>query len=179
MKRMLSTILMLASASFATGHAAEKSDASAELARLPFPDGELACTGNLMPMGGKPGHATTGTAHVEKILGGNWIVIRYDEQASAENAKPYGVVQYVGYEDAGKRYVSTLVDNNEGSGYSTGVSPGWKDDAMTFDETLAGGKSVVFRDTFTANGDVFTHAGTMLDKNGKWVKTDEETCRKR
>jgi uncharacterized protein DUF1579 len=179
MKLALSTFLMLASAAVAAGPSAQKSNATAELERLPFPAGELTCTGNVMAMGGKPGHATTGTARVEKTLGGNWIVIRYDEQASAENAKPYSVVQYIGYEDAGRRYISTLVDNNEGTGYSTGVSAGWKDDAMTFDETQAGGKDVVFRDTFTANGDVFTHAGAMLDKNRKWVKTDEETCRKR
>jgi hypothetical protein len=179
MKRMMSAILILASAPFATAHAAGKSDAAAQLARLPFPAGDLDCTGNVMPMGGKPGHATKGSAHVEKVLGGNWIVIRYDDVASAANAKPYSVVQYVGYQDEGRRYVSTLVDNNEGSGYSTGVSAGWKDNAITFDETVAGGKDVVFRDTFTANGDVFTHAGAMLDKNRKWVKTDEETCHTR
>ncbi|HJU40126.1 MAG TPA: DUF1579 family protein [Tahibacter sp.] len=182
MKRTLSTILMLtfAAAPFALAHAeAAKSGASAELDRLPFPTGELACTGSFMAMGGKAGHATSGVAHVERILGGNWIVIRYDEQASTENARPYGVVQYVGYEDAGKRFISTLVDNNEGSGFSTGVSAGWKNDAMTFEETPSGGKEAAYRDTFTAKGDAFTHTGTMLGKDRKWVKTDEETCRKR
>lgn len=182
MKRTISTILMAASAvaPFAMLHAeSPKSEAVAELGRLPFPNGDLACTGNLMAMAGKPGHPTTGSARVEKVLNGNWIVIRYDEAASADNAKPYSVVQYVGYEDAGKRFVSTLTDNNEGSGYATGTSPGWKDNAMTFDETMAGGKDVVFRDTFTASGEVFTHTGMALGKDRKWVKTDEETCRKR
>lgn len=181
MKRSILMVLSLASAMapFAVYAAGEKSDAAAQLAGLPFPTGELTCTGNLMPMGGKPGHPTTGSAHIEKVLGGNWIVIRYDEQPSADNARPYSVVQYVGYEDAGKRFISTLVDNNEGSGYTNGVSAGWKDNAMTFDETPAGGKEVMYRDTFTASGDVFTHAGSMLGKDRKWVKSDEETCRKR
>ena len=114
MKRRISTILMLASlaAPFAIAHAAgeKKSEAAAKLAELPFPTGDLSCTGNLMAMAGKPGHPTTGSARVERVLGGNWIVIRYDEQASADNARPYGVVQYVGYEDAGKRFVATLAD---------------------------------------------------------------------
>ena len=36
-----------------------------------------------------------------------------------------------------------------------------------------------FRDTFTRTGAKgLTHTGTRQDKNGKWVKTDEETCQK-
>jgi hypothetical protein len=75
--------------------------------------------------------------------------------------------------------VSIVADVVEGSGYATGVSAGWKGDAMTFDETMSGSAAVTNRDTFTAKGDTFTHAGTMLDKDGKWVDTDAETCRKR
>jgi hypothetical protein len=182
MKPTLSMILMLASAAvpFTTVHAADaKSNAAAELARLPFPDGDLTCTGNTMPFGTSKGHATAANARVEKTLGGNWIVIRYDETRTDANPHPYGVVQYIGYEDAGKRFVSTVFDVIEGSGYATGVSAGWKGDSMTFDETTSDSKTVTNRDTFTANGELFTHSGTALDKNGKWVKTDEETCRKR
>ena len=129
--------------------------------------------------GAKPGHATTAAGRIEKVLDGNWVVIHYDEAHTDANTHPYSVVQYIGYEDAGKRFVSVVFDVLEGSGYSRGVSAGWKGDSMTFDETTSGGKEVSNRDTFTANGDVFTHTGTMLGKDGKWVKTDEETCRKR
>lgn len=179
MKRTILTILTLTL--FAIGHAAEppKSEAVAKLAALPFPIGELPCTGSLLAIEGHPGHATSATASVEKILGGNWIVIRYDETRTDANPHPYGVVQYVGYDDAGKRFVSVVVDVIEGSGYTTGVSAGWKDNAMTFDETASGSREVTNRDTFTANGDMFTHTGTMRGKDGTWVKTDEETCRKR
>jgi hypothetical protein len=182
MKRKISKILMLASmaAPFAMAHAAgEKSEAAAKLAALPFPTGELTCTGNMVAFGGNPGHATSATASIERILGGNWIVIRYDETRTDANPHPYSVVQYIGYEDAGKRFVSIVADVIEGSGYATGVSAGWKGDAMTFDETTSDSRKVTNRDTFTASGDVFTHAGTMVGKDGKWVKTDEETCRKR
>lgn len=38
---------------------------------------------------------------------------------------------------------------------------------------------VNFRDTFIRNGAKgLTHSGTMQGKNGKWVKTDDETCQK-
>lgn len=183
MKRtMLLTLIAMASAAtpFAIDHAAaaQKSEAIAKLAALPFPIGELTCTGNMLGMEGHPGHATSASARIEKVLGGNWIVIHYDESKTDANPHPYGVVQYIGYEDAGKRFVSIVVDVGEGSGYATGVSAGWKGDAMTFDETTSDSKEVTNRDTFTASGDTFTHAGTMLDKNGKWVNTDAETCRK-
>jgi hypothetical protein len=180
MKRMILTILSLVSLPLAIGHAlAQKSDASAQVDRLPFPIGELSCTGNVSETPKRPGYATVAGARVEKALDGNWIAIHYDEERTAANPHPYGVVQYIGYEDAGKRFVSVVVDNNAGSGYATGVSPGWQGNAMTFDETMAGSKDAKFRDTFTANGDVFTHTGTMLGKDKKWVKTDEETCHKR
>jgi len=183
MKRTLSSLFVLASAMapFVIAHAApaEKSEAIAKLAQLPFPIGEMTCTGNMIAFGGMPGHATTASARVEKVLGGNWIVIHYEEAQTDANPHPYSVVQYIGYEDAGKRFVSVVADVIEGSGYSTGVSAGWKGDAMTFDETASNSRAVTNRDTFTASGDVFTHAGTMLGKDGKWVKTDTETCRKR
>jgi hypothetical protein len=183
MKHTISTILVLASAAavFAAGPAAaaDKSEAIAKLAALPFPIGELTCTGNMLGMEGHPGHATSATAHVEKVLGGNWIVIHYDEAKTDANPRPYSVVQYIGFEDAGKRFVSVVTDVVEGSGYATGVSAGWKGDAMSFDETASDSKKVTNRDTFTSSGDTFTHAGSMLDKDGKWIKTDAETCRKR
>jgi hypothetical protein len=173
--------LASAAAALAIDHAAaaEKSEAAAKVAQLPFPIGELTCAGKTLAMEGHPGHATTATARVEKVLGGNWIVIRYDEAQTDANPHPYGVVQYIGYEDAGKRFVSVVADVIEGSGYATGVSAGWKNDAMTFDETMSESKHVTNRDTFTASGDAFTHAGSMLGKDGKWVDTDAETCRKR
>jgi hypothetical protein len=180
MKRTMSMIITLASAAIllAIGQApaAEKSQAVAKLGELPFPIGEMTCTGNMMAMNGQPGHATTATARIEKILGGNWVVIHYDEAQSDANPHPYSVVQYIGYEDAGKRFVSLVVDVVEGSGYATGVSAGWKGDAMTFDETTSDSKKVTNRDRFTASGGTFTHSGTFLGKDGKWVKSDEETC---
>lgn len=134
------------------------------------------CTGNVMAMGKNPGHATTAKLHSEKIMDGRWVEIRYDEDPSAANSKPFHVVQYFGYDASKKRYVSVLIDNADES-YSTGTSTGWQGDSITFDES-ADGKTVSFRDVFTSGtSGMSSHIGWMKDKNGKWVKTDEETCK--
>ena len=139
--------------------------------------GDGTCTGQVMAMGKDPGHATTGKYHGEKTLDGHWIVIRYDEDQSATNPKPFHVQQYFSYDPANKRFIAVAFDNGS-PGYSTGVSSGWKGDTFTVDETQpVAGKTVVFRDTFTRSGSNMSgHTGTMRDKHGKWVKTDEETC---
>jgi len=137
--------------------------------------GDGTCTGNVMAMNKHPGHATTGKYHGEKTLDGHWVVIQYDEDQSAANPKPFRVVQYFGYDAAKKRFVSVLIDNSD-PGYATSMSPGWKDGSITFDETADG--KVSFRDAFTSNkSGMNSHTGWMQDKSGKWVKTDEETCK--
>jgi hypothetical protein len=138
--------------------------------------GSGSCAGNVMAMGKNPGHATVGKYHGEKIMDGRWAEIRYDEDQSAANPKPFHVVQYFGYDTSKKRYVSVLIDNADES-YSTGTSPGWQGDSITFDES-SDGKSVSFRDVFTSGrSGMSSHTGWMKDKNGKWVKTDEESCK--
>jgi hypothetical protein len=138
--------------------------------------GNGTCTGSVVATGKNPGHATVGKYSGEKIMDGRWAEIRYDEDASAANPKPFHVVQYFGYDTAKKQYVSVLIDNAEES-YSTGTSPGWKGDSITFDES-SDGKSVSYRDVFTSGASgMSSHTGWMKDKSGKWVKTDEETCK--
>ena len=141
--------------------------------------GSGTCTGQALGEDMKAFHATTGKFSSQKILDGNWVEIRYDEERSTAVTKPFHVVQYIGYDKARKRYVSVLVDNS-GSGYSTGTSTGtstgWKGDSITFDESLDG-KPASFRDTFTTSSNgMSSHTGTMRDKHGKWIKTDEEHC---
>ena len=183
MKRSLLTLigaLACASASTMIPHAsAQNADALSQLDPL-FPVGDYtACTGNLMASAKQSGHATTGHARVEKVLGGKWIALRYDEDRSPANSQPYSVVQYIRYDATSKRFATVVLDNTtSGAPYSTGISSGLNGNTMTFDESFAGDKEAKYRDTFTKDGDAFTHTGTMLDKDGKWVKTDEETCRK-
>ena len=104
--------LTCASAPFAVKQAsAQKADTPAQVNPLDFPVGDWNCTGNVMAMGKKPGHATTGRAHSEKILDGNWIVIHYDEEQTSTNTQPYHVVQYIGYDRGKKQVVSVALDN--------------------------------------------------------------------
>jgi hypothetical protein len=142
--------------------------------------GDGTCTGNMMAMSKNPGHATTAKYRGEKTLDGRWVVIRYEEDQTAANPKPFKIVQYFGYDATKKRFVSVIVDNNSGVGYSTSFSRGWNGDAIIFDESATmDGKQASYRDTFTTGeSGTVSHTGTMQDKNGKWVKTDEETCHK-
>lgn len=180
MKRTTLFILALAcvSAPAVKQASAQKADAPSK-DQLDFPLGDWNCTGSVMAMGKKPAHATTGRAHSEKVLDGNWIVIRYDEEQTSANTQPYHVIQYFGYDRDKKQLVSVTLDNGSSS-YSTGSSSGWKGNAITIDETEgSSGKAVVFRDTFTRDDSGgLTHAGTMQGKDKKWVQTDAETCRK-
>src|ERR1700733_6915154 len=101
MKRMNSAILaalVCASASLTVQHvSAQTTGAASQLDQLSDFLGDGKCTGNTMAMEKNPGHASFGHVHGEKTLDGNWIVIHYDEDQTAENKKPYHVVQYFGY----------------------------------------------------------------------------------
>jgi len=173
-------VLVCASAPFAIGQAsAQPAGASSPSAQLDAFVGDGTCTGHIMAMGKNPGHVTSGKYHGEKTLDGHWAVIHYDEDQTTANPKPFSVVQYIGY-DAAKQHFVTVLFVNSGASYGTGVSPGWKGNTITFDETVPmGGKHTSFRDVFT-NGDsgMSSHTGMMQDQHGKWVKTDEETCHK-
>jgi hypothetical protein len=147
-----------------------------QLAELSGFLGDGTCTGN-MPM--QPGHSSTGKFHGEKVLGDHWVVIRYDEDATASNSRPYHVTQYFSYDAKGGRFVDVLLDNS-GETYSTGTSSGWQGDAITFENTdFTSGSHPLFRDVFTRRGtQVISHTGYARDKSGKWVKSDEEVCKR-
>jgi hypothetical protein len=170
--------LVFTSAPFAIGQAAAQQPAGSPHQLDSFV-GDGTCSGNMTASGKNPAHATTGKFHGEITLDGHWAVIQYDEDKTAANPKPFSVAQYVGYDAAKKQLVTVLFDNS-GSSYGTGVSTGWKGDTITFDETVTmDGKPGSFRDVFTngASG-MSSHTGMMRDKDGKWVKTDVETCHK-
>jgi hypothetical protein len=177
MKRTTLTLstLFCAIAAVAAGSASAQSNTAAANAPLDKFLGSGTCTGKTLDKDMKSFHATTGKFSSRKILDGNWVEVRYDEDQSAAVAKPYHVIQHIGYDAAKKRYVGVTVDNS-GSGYSTGSSKGWKGDSITFDESTDG-QAAFFRDTFTSSGSgMSSHVGTMRDKSGKWIETDEEHC---
>ncbi len=138
--------------------------------------GDGTCTGNFVAPGMSP-HATSGKFHGEKTLGDHWVVVRYDEDTTSSNSRPYHVAQYFGYDAKAGHFVDVLLDNSGGS-YGAGTSSGWRGDAITFQNTdFTSGRHPLFRDVFTRRGgEVVSHTGYGRDKNGKWIKTDHETC---
>jgi Protein of unknown function (DUF1579) len=139
--------------------------------------GDGLCTGRMLAA--KSPHPTTGKFHGERMLGDLWIVVRYDQDATGADPRPYHVIQYLGYDRKAGRLVDVVLDNS-GSSYATGTSSGWQGDVMTFEnmDSTGGGKAP-FRDVFTRQGGkVVSHAGYWRDQRGQWVKGDEETCRR-
>lgn len=136
--------------------------------------GDGTCTGNFL---GKPSHATSGKFRGEKALGGHWIVVRYHEEATSSNPRPYHVTQYFSYDAKAGHFVDVLLDNS-GSSYAAGTSGGWKGDVITFENTdFTSGSHPLFRDVFARRGGlVVSHTGYGRDKHGKWIKMDQEMC---
>jgi hypothetical protein len=158
------------------GRASAQNMPASQLDQLSSFVGDGTCTGNLLMKGG---HATAATYHGEKTLGDHWLVVRYDEDASASNSKPYHVAQYFGYDAKAGHFVDVVLDNS-GLTYGAGTSSGWRGDVITFENIIltSAGRSV-FRDVFTRQGtQVGTHTGYQRDKSGKWVKTDHEVCKR-
>jgi hypothetical protein len=140
--------------------------------------GDGTCTAKIMAMGKSPEKVTSGTFHGEKTLGDRWIVIRFDETTNSANSKPYHVIQYFGYDRKAGRFVDVVLDNS-GESYGAGSSSGWQGDAITFENTDSTmGSHSLFRDVFMRGANVVSHTGYMRDKSGKWVKTDQEICKR-
>ncbi len=175
-KPAIPAALVCASISLAVPHVlAQTTSAPSRIDQFSSFLGDGTCTGNVMAMGKRPAHATAARLHGEKILGGNWVVIHYDEEQTAANPKPYHIAQYFGYDPVNKHFVAASFDNS-GSSYGTGTSAGWKGDTITFDETSAM-DGMTLRDNFTRRSPKeVMHTGTIRDKTKKWVKTDQETC---
>ncbi|HEX4266768.1 MAG TPA: hypothetical protein VHY36_02695 [Steroidobacteraceae bacterium] len=175
-----SSILCIAAACAASllglGRAAAQDAAASQLDQLSSFLGHGTCAGNFMI---QSGHPTSGRFHGEKALGDRWVVIRYDEETSSSNSRPYHVTQYFSYDAKAGHFVDVLLDNSGGS-YSAGSSSGWQGDVITFENTdFTSGSHSMFRDVFTRRGvNVISHAGYQRDKSGKWVKSDEEICKK-
>jgi hypothetical protein len=175
MKRSTLAILAaLVCGSVPTGEPAyaKNADAAAQSHQFDFMIGDWNCTGRFLA---NPGHVTSARAHGERAAGGRWVELRYDEQKTASNPRPFHVQQYFRYDPASKRFMTMGVDSAEATGFS-GISSGWSGDAMPFEES-SGGKPSGFRDTFTRGANAISHAGTARDnKKNRWVKTDEEIC---
>jgi hypothetical protein len=139
--------------------------------------GTWQCTGTTFasPMG--PEHPTVGHVTGEWVLGGSWVEIRYTETKTAKNAHPYAVRMLLSYDTEPKAFVSGAVDNM--SGYSIEQAAGWVSDKMTFaGKQHSGGATMNSRDIFTRVGKNEVRHESEMEMNGKWVKLDQESCKR-
>lgn len=148
-----------------------------ELSQLAYFTGSWTCSGKTFanPMG--PEHATQGNVKVSSVLGGYWYMFHYDEMKTAANSMPYHAAGFWGYDSGAKAFVGSCHDSFGGSCQQT--SKGWTGDTLVWEGPGSmGGQKTVFRDTFTKKGAEQTHMGEMQGPDGKWMKMDEETCKK-
>lgn len=149
---------------------------AAEMAQLSYMVGTWNCSGKTFASPFGPEHATEGVARAQMALGGFRLVIHYDEAKTAVSPTPYHVLQVMGWDAAQKVFDSSCYDSMGGSCAQT--SPGWKDNALTFEGTsLMGGQKTGARDTFTkVSATEMKHRGEMQGPGGAWTALDEETC---
>lgn len=149
-----------------------------ELKQYDFFVGTWHCSGKTFatPMG--PEHATTATVRAHKAVGGRWVQLTYDENKTAANPVPYHAGVYLGYDSAKKIFVENCHDGF--GGYCMQTGSGWNGDVMVFEGMEQGmGEGGMARDTFTKKGTKeLVHTGEMQGADKKWMKIDEETCRK-
>ena len=148
-----------------------------EMSQLSVFLGSWTCTGKGLatPMG--PEHATEAKLGAAHALDGYWIVFHYDETKTAANPMPYHAAGFMGYDTGEKVFLERCHDNY--GAFCNQTSKGWVGDVLTFEGPgTMDGQKMAFRDIFTKKGADLVHAGEAQGPDGKWMKTDEETCTK-
>lgn len=149
-----------------------------EMSQLSVFLGSWTCTGKGLatPMG--PEHATEAKLGAAHVLDGFWVVFHYDETKTAANPMPYHAAGFMGYDPGDKVFLERCHDNM--GAFCNLTSKGWVGDVLTFEGPGSmGGQKMALRDIFTKKSAVeIVHAGEAQGPDGKWMKTDEETCTK-
>ncbi len=150
----------------------------AELAQLSYFLGTWNCSGKTFasPMG--PEHATEGKASFAHVLGGYWYAFHYAEVKTAANPMPYHAAGFWGYDPGEKVFLERCHDSF--GGWCGITSKGWVGDVLTFEGMGSmGAQKMGMRDIFTKKGpSEVVHSSEMQGSDGKWIKTDEESCTK-
>ena len=138
------------------------------------------CTGIAFASEMGPEHPTKATVMGMWILDGKWLQVRYQETKTAKNPHPIGAQMIMSYDAGKKTVVSGCVDNMGGYCTEESMSPPWDGDKMVLTgKGHFGGMDLQVRDTFTKGPGWVKHMGEVEGKGGAWMKTDEETCKKK
>ncbi len=122
-----------------------------ELGQLAFFAGDWSCKGKAEASPFGPEHATVGSVHVSREIGGFWYVGRYSEKKTAVNPQPMVFHFLQGYDAAAKNYLMDCFDAFGSHCHQT--SAGWQDGKLIYSgEATGGGPATPVRDTFTKTG---------------------------
>ena len=151
---------------------------AAEMDQLKFFVGKWKCEGKMFasPMTG-PEHAVKGSAEDKLEQDGHWQTWTYEEKKSKEHMglKAKGMW---GWDAGNKRFVRAGADAF--GGWDSATSPGLQGDKIVWTGEISGpmGK-MPFHHTFTKKSDKeWTHALEIKTPDGKWVPSEEVTCKK-
>jgi uncharacterized protein DUF1579 len=161
----------------APGMAAQAPKPDPELGQLKYFVGTWTCKGTDPSTALGPEHPTQATVKIVSEYGGFWITARYEETKTAENPMPYRFLVIWGHDAKDKKFYQWSFDGMGGNGRAE--SSGWDGDKLVFNGSMMlMGKPTSARDNFTKKSDTeLVHMGEM-ELDGKWTKTDEETCTK-
>ncbi|MGH8202800.1 MAG: DUF1579 family protein [Steroidobacteraceae bacterium] len=164
-------VLVAASIFASAALSAEPPKVPADLGHISFLLGDWTCTGAASrdPANYRPGPPAT--VHARKAVGSHWIQLSYDN-------RDLHVAGYIGFNTKRKQFVQSMVDSY--GDYWLGSSGGWNGDTLTFDDSSAKeGNPSSYRDSYVKHGaDEFVHVGEVQRNGKKWVKIDEQTCRR-
>jgi len=150
-----------------------------EMAKVSWLSGNWTCSGKTYasPTMG-PAHPTEATVSAGPELGGHWVVSRYREKKTPQNAMPTEADEYWTYDAAEKKWDRLAIDNF--GGWSSGDANDWQGNSITWmNEGMMAGKKFKERATFTKKSDrEVTYKGEMQGPDGKWAPAWETTCHK-
>ena len=122
-------------------------------------------------------HGVKATAEAKLEVDKFWQSFSYEESKSKEHPglKVRGLW---GYDQGSKRYVSTTVGNH--GEWNTASAPGWEGDNLVWTGEISGPLGrIAFHHRFTKKGDKeWVHFLELRTPDGKWVPSEEITCKK-
>ena len=140
--------------------------------------GSWTCTGTGFANEMGPEHPTKAQVRTSWELGNKWLQVWYKESKTEKNPHPVEAELLMSYNEGTKKVVSGCVDNMGGYCTQESGNPPWDGDKMVLEgNSISGEHTMKSRDTFTKGKGWIKHMGE-LEVNGKWMKTDEETCKK-
>ena len=150
----------------------------AEITKMKWMAGTWQCTGRTMASAMGTEHPTEARVEVAMGLEGFWVVSRYREKRTPQNATPISGDEYWTYDAAAKTWQRLVMDTT--GGWAVGTSPGWDRGKIVWtSEGAMGGQKMKLRATFTQNSDrEIAYVGEVGSSDGKFSTLWNVNCKK-